>query len=252
MANSTRSESFSPVAMFFSYILGIVWSRMVSSWTSAQVPRALTLVSTRLSAPTLSVTPAESSFISPKDLYKFSSCSETVLNELFKRVVSVEVSFSSTVARISSSFFSLLSCILPIAASTTLTSRSFSCTVRSRISFKDFVTVSLSVMRCSKFALVISASFPCMTSNCLESSMRLRANSSDVFFCCSATRVVSCAIWGVKSSVFLRPAKIAPIIAVTAATPAKAKIKISNVVIKAPLKKICFYCSSSRVPKSGL
>ena len=67
------------------------------------MPRVFTLLNTRFRA----VTPPESSFISPSDLYTLESCSDTDLKELSSRSVSVAVSFSSTVRRICSSFCSL-------------------------------------------------------------------------------------------------------------------------------------------------
>ena len=83
--------------------------------------------------------PFESSFISPKDEYTFPSCSDTVLKELSMRSVSVAESFSSTVARICSSFSALVRCIsLTAFLSSTVCLRADS--ERSlRISATDFI-----------------------------------------------------------------------------------------------------------------
>ena len=81
-------------------------SSSAPSWTSAQVPRALTLVSTRLRSPT----PVARVCISPSPFCTDSSWSLTSLNDSPRRFSSVDWSFSSTVVRICSSFFSLPAC----------------------------------------------------------------------------------------------------------------------------------------------
>ena len=96
-ANSTRPLYLGLVATLVSYIPGTVWSKILPSCTSAQVPRLFTLVSTRFNPLTLSVTPEDSFCISPRLLYTLSSCWDTVWNEAFSRVFKVPVSFSSTV-----------------------------------------------------------------------------------------------------------------------------------------------------------
>ena len=81
-------------------------SSSAPSWTSAHVPRAFTLVSTRLRSPT----PVARVCISPSPFCTDSSWSLTSLNDSPRRFSSVDWSFSSTVARICSSFFSLPAC----------------------------------------------------------------------------------------------------------------------------------------------
>src|SRR5574343_177043 len=104
MAKSTRSPLPGRVAT-----LAENWSAVsncsssAESWTSPQVPRVLTLVSTRFRSPT----PAASVCISPKPRCTCSSRSLTSLNDSPRRCSSVACSFSSTVRRISSSLLAL-------------------------------------------------------------------------------------------------------------------------------------------------
>ena len=78
-------------------------SRRACNWTSPQVPRDFTLVRTRLKSPTSSA----SCFISPRPWLTESMLLRTVSKASPRRFSRVPWSFSSTVSRIWSSFFSL-------------------------------------------------------------------------------------------------------------------------------------------------
>ena len=99
-ANSTRAPLPAMVSTFLAYCSGVsTCSSSISSCTSPQVPRVLTLVSTRFKSPT----PSASCCISPSPWWTRSSRSDTCWNEAVRRVSKVACSFSSTVLRISSS-----------------------------------------------------------------------------------------------------------------------------------------------------
>ena len=104
MANSTRADEPGSVATFAAYCSGVkTCSSKPASCTSPNTPRVFTLVSTRFSEPT-----SRARFcISPRPLCTCSRRSATCLKLSPSRCSSVACSFSSTVARICSSFFSL-------------------------------------------------------------------------------------------------------------------------------------------------
>lgn len=107
MANSTRSFDPGRTATLVSYWLGAnTCSNSADSCTSPQTPRVLTLVNTFFRSPT----PTARFCISPRPLYTCSRRSETVRNDSPRRLSSVALSFSSTVCRICSSFFSFSPC----------------------------------------------------------------------------------------------------------------------------------------------
>ena len=107
IANSTRSLLPGTVATLVAYCSGVnTCSSSAASCTSPKMPRVFTLVSTRFSEPTSRASPC----ISPRPLCTCSSRSATCLKLSPSRCSSVACSFSSTVARICSSFFSLPSC----------------------------------------------------------------------------------------------------------------------------------------------
>ena len=103
------------VSTFFAYCAGAnTCSRSAPSCTSPKVPRVLTLLSTRLSEPT-----SLASFcISPMPRCTCSSRSATWRKLSPSRCSRVACSFSSTVARICSSFFSLSAWIASSRVST--------------------------------------------------------------------------------------------------------------------------------------
>ena len=106
-ANSTRSLLPGTVATLVAYCSMVsTWSSSAASCISPKMPRVLGLLSTRLRAPTSRARVC----ISPRPLCTCSSRSATCVKLSPRRCCSVACSFSSTVARICSSFFSLPSC----------------------------------------------------------------------------------------------------------------------------------------------
>ena len=107
MAYSTRWVLPGMVATLVSYCSGArISSRMAPSWISPRMPRVLTPESTCFSPPTS----AARFCISPSPLYTCSSWSFTALKLSVTRFCRASCSCSSTVWRISSSFFAFSAC----------------------------------------------------------------------------------------------------------------------------------------------
>ena len=101
IANSTRWPLPGTVSTLVAYCCGVSTSASsAASWTSPHMPRVFTLARTRFRSPT----PVASVCISPRPRCTCSRRSDTILNDSPSRCSSVVCSFSSTVARICSSF----------------------------------------------------------------------------------------------------------------------------------------------------
>ena len=108
MAYSTRWVLPGMVATLVSYCSGArISSRIAPSWISPRMPRVLTPESTCFSPPTS----AARLCISPKPLYTCSSWSLTALKLSVTRFCSASCNCSSTVWRISSSFWAFCACM---------------------------------------------------------------------------------------------------------------------------------------------
>ena len=105
-ANSTTASEPFRVCTFASYCSGANnCSNNILSWISPIFPRVLTLLSTRFNPPTSCAKVC----ISPSPFCTLSNCSVTKRKDCPIRSFNVFWSFSSTVTRISSSLFSVLS-----------------------------------------------------------------------------------------------------------------------------------------------
>ena len=114
MAYSTRWVLPGIVATLVSYCSGArISSRMAPSWISPRIPRVFTPESTCFSPPTS----AARFCISPRPLYTCSSWSFTALKLSVTRFCNASCSCSSTVWRISSSFWAFWACraVMPSA-----------------------------------------------------------------------------------------------------------------------------------------
>ena len=108
-ANSTTAPLPTFVFTFFSYCSLVNRSSMIfCNWYSPKTPLDFTLLITFFKSPTLTAKVC----ISPNPLCTASNLSLTCLKDSPRRFSKVSLSFSSTVFRISSNFFSLPSCMV--------------------------------------------------------------------------------------------------------------------------------------------
>ena len=179
MANSTRSPLPGRVTTLAPYCSAVsTCSSSAASWTSPQVPRVLTLVSTFLRSPT----PAASVCISPSPLCTSSRRSLTSRKESPSRCSSVACSFSSTVRRISSSLPALSAWMADRRASTDWRNCSKRC--------------SLLWVRRASCCAKASSCWPCSADNCPTWPASALASRSSACACSSRSpRAEPAASW---------------------------------------------------------